>query len=397
MLGKVNAAVAPLRAALDTAQWKVLRGVLQAIPTDCSTPIGSEMVRVAVDVMIEECSFNTAYERSFVVRRALHAADVSKWLVRALKSSRPGSTAIRRLVMLAEMLATSEEGRTRIGRARGVGAIVRAWCAHPNFVEAPAALSALCAGHIDNISRLMRSGGIAVACTAIDVALQDDIPKLLNQSLLLLGLCTICTPDRRTGAKSLVPFVRSVIVSMTAATKRTPLAHAVNIIGNIAECWRKEGRGFDIADPHGITGDIVNAWAGSARNRDIVNASAWALNGLLQARKVKTSPPQLYSLVSRSGSRVAAVRALRDTLEEMEDVFDDSASEITHSCLLSELSSFDDMDVPSSPLRGVKRAANWSSSEESVAPSTPKRARKMDDSEDPGMRGSPVSVRHVAV
>eukprot|EP00171_Calliarthron_tuberculosum_P021306 IDg21306t1 len=342
MLAEVNAAVAPLRTALED------------------------------DALIEECAFSTAFERSFVVRRALHAADASKWLVAALHGARAASPPLRRLIMLVEMLATTEEGRSRLGRASGVGALVRAWRADPRCADAPAALAALCAGHIDNISRFMRAGGVAVACRAVDVALESGLHALLERALLLLGLAAVCTPDRCTGPMLLVPFIRKVVTATCASRQRGALAHAINVLANITECWRKEGRGFEIADPDNLAMEIAKAWADAPRNRSVVSAAAWALTGLFRIGKVDKAPELLDELLGRASDRIAAVRALRQSL------LDRLSAETAYPVppVKTTIVKKSTASKPAKTHRGVKRTGTAFSSDEVSPPSTPKRARR---------------------
>ncbi len=334
MLAEVNAAVDPLRIVLEDGQWRKLKTVLHAIPTRADTPRAVETIRVATDILIEECAFSTAFERAFVARRALHKADVASWIHAALTAVHPVSIVARRLVTLIESLATTEKGRTRLGRARIVDALIKVWKrAGPRVSHVPAALCALCSGHIDNISRVMRYGGIAVAEGVLHTIVRpvkehdssDDAPALTEEerrslecTLLLFGLLCICIPDKRSSNTQLVPVLRDVIRASLQLRERNALTHAMNIIGNIAECWRKEGRGFALTDCDNLAQDLVSAWTDSPRHKRVVCSAAWALTGLVRTSKLQAIPPALDRMLQHSSKTNASVRALRQAVADFQ-------------------------------------------------------------------------------
>lgn len=320
MLAEVNVFVAPLRDALENGNWSALRSILRALPTDSTTAVHADAIRLAADVLIEETSFAVAFERSYAVRRALHRADVSKWLHGALDVVRRGSHAQRRLVVLIELLATSEGGRTRLGKAGVVDVLVEVWRVSNGCPDVPRALATLCAGHIDNVSRLMRAGGVAVAIEAIEKALKEHKVATVDAALLTLGLVAICVPDHITDANALVPFIRGVIDQTRESRMRGTLAHALNVIANIAETWRKENRGFRVEDPEALAVSIADAWERSPRNRDVVSAAAWALDALMCAGLLAAPPRKLDSLLTFAGDRIASVRSLLCTVEDLSGV-----------------------------------------------------------------------------
>jgi len=367
MLTEVNRAVAPLRSALEADNWKALGVALHKISTTCTTANGngngngngnspgavsSETIRVATDILIDECAFGTAFERAYVVRRALHGVGVGKWLYTALMHVNPASPVSRRLVTLVECLATTEVGRGHLGRHRVIHALVSVW--NRSFSSTttinininihsgrgvsnlPAALCALCSGHLDNIARLMRIGGIATILRALESATSTTTntnaihgvgdTKLLSNTLLLLGLICICVPDKLTsnsGANQrLVPRISAIIRSLSGAKRpnKPLLAHAINVVANIAECWRKEGAGFLIDAPCGdeLLNNILRAWMIAPRNRQVANAAAWAITGLIRGGKSSVYTDikaHLDDILSNSSTSISAVRALRKLLE----------------------------------------------------------------------------------
>lgn len=383
MYTQVNATVEPLRDVLEFGEWKKLKSTLHSIPTCADTPQAVEIIRIATDYLIEECAFSTAFERAFVARRALHKADVATWIYAALTAVHPVSPVARRLVTLVESLATTETGRTALGRARIVDALIKVWKrAGPRGSHVPAALCALCSGHIDNISRVMRYGGIAVAETAARAVIkptlehnpesEGEIPALtveerrsLECTLLLFGLLCICIPDKLSSDTQFVPLVRDVIRASLKLNERTVMAHASNMIGNITECWRKEGRGFAIIDADNVAADFVSAWKESPRDKRLVCSVAWALTGLIRTSKVTTIPQDLGELLKCSSKTNASVRALRQAVAEFKVVsknvekVDDSPSKDESTALESYSSpcASESTEMQESiETRGVKRA-----------------------------------------
>lgn len=325
MLGQVDSVVAPLRQVLEDGEWRSLRSALNKLPKKVSTKspaLSVETMRVAADILIEECAVSTAFERAYIARQALHECGISNWVVPCLQAVSPSSVVARRLVTLVESLATTEIGRSALGKARCVTALVEIWSRAPRGAKVPAALCALCSGHIDNISRVMRYGGVGVAAAAIRSAMNEsdsgaESRRTIECSLLLLGLASICVPDLRTGATELVPLVREVVQYARDNNERMVLAHAINIIGNVAECWRKEGRGFEIADHQGLVSDTLDAWCAEPRDRRVVSAAAWALTGLIRAHDDVALPTGLDQVLANSSKSAGAVRALRKLVEEI--------------------------------------------------------------------------------
>lgn len=352
MLAESENLVRPLHTALEKGQWTKVQEFVQSLPTSWRKGENAVMldgIRCVADAMIEECSFRISFERACVARRALHEANVSDWIVAVLRNIHPASPVLRRLVMLVDMLATTEDGRTRIGNAKIVDLLVRLWRQSLNSTAIVATLATLCAGHIDNISRMMRNGGISLAMQVIEnivsplneVCREDNsddyytaspaerneaqpqekvrkIPRhevdLLERTLLLLGLACICTPERKGEQACVVPALLTVIRNAITCRAHTVLQHALNAIGNIGDCWLKEGGGYDIPSQCDIADEVAKGWAACPRNPQVISAAAWALCGIMRMNPEHASSSKICALVNDCCHETASVHALRKLL-----------------------------------------------------------------------------------
>ncbi len=317
MLAEVTEIVAPLRAALDAGDCRAAARAVHNVPTDvfkaANPGVVVEALRVAADALVEECDTHEA-------RTQMHEGDVATWVGAALRAVHPRSAAARRLVKLVQVLSGSDDGRRRLGKAGVVDTLIRIW-RRTDGAMAPEALCTLCSGSIENISRFMHRYGVCVAAGVITKAIavedeNDEVRETLNASLLLLGLVCVCTPDVRTGGVQLIPLIHRAVTQV----RGTALLHALAVVANVAEQWRKEGEGFDIFDGDELAATVCDAWGEVGKDQDMTGAAAWALTGLIRAEKVSIIPERLHTLLANVSDDMSAIRALQDAVAKHKPV-----------------------------------------------------------------------------
>lgn len=279
-----------LQAHLEAQKWKAAVKVLKTIPTSIpkNSPPHSissclELVRAAADSLVEICDFKTAFESALPTRRALLDADLISWAVSALNGFSFDERIVARLATVLGLLGIGAEGRGCIGCAGAVDALALVWKSHPSCIEIVNALVSLCAGHIDNVSRMMRRRGIQTAITVLkDTRFQNRL-SLREQTLVLLSLCSICAPDNDEEASQLVPTLLTVIKDDSQRRKGRIDYHALLVLANIADCWSKEGCGYNLGPLEPLITSVITAWQLARTSREMAYAASWALTALTAA------------------------------------------------------------------------------------------------------------------
>lgn len=280
-----------LETALDSRDWSSLYQTLSTIPTSLPpncTPqkilVCLEEARTAADILVEACDFSIAFESAFNTRTALLGTQTPQWAVAALKGFTFDERVTSRLAALLASLGIGADGRGIVGNIGAVDHLALAWKEHPACIHIVTALSSLCAGHIDNVSRVMRRRGISTALQVLcDSEFRENIP-LIEATLLLIGMCAICMPDHKGEAAQMVPTLLSVL-AYAIETKRSLVAkHAVMALANIADCWRKEGVGYHLGDVSVVVEAVVDAWQAGRKSKGMASAASWALAALSERR-----------------------------------------------------------------------------------------------------------------
>jgi len=204
--------IAQLAHALDAQQWSKAHRLIQAVPTCLDKQSSAQQmaatldyVRAAADTIREACDFSTSFEAAYVTRRALLRRGVVSWAVRALDGFAHFAQLVAKLAAVLQLLGIGIEGRCMIGSASAVDKLTLLWATHPSCVELVSALLSLCAGHIDNVSRFMRRRGISKAVHVLTHEQHRLNPKLVQQTLVLIGFCAVCTPDNQVESAVLLP------------------------------------------------------------------------------------------------------------------------------------------------------------------------------------------------
>lgn len=304
-----------LRTALETHNWTTVKRALSAQPTvlpphptprQIATLLNT--VRTVADSLFEASSFATAFETSFATRRALHGAGAAVWAIAALRGFAPFHNVVAPLAEVLRLLGVGAEGRGLVGKHGGVDLLTKLWHRHTDCLEIVSALVSLCPGHIDNVSRTMRQRGLVVA---IDVLQRENIlanPPLLRSTLILIGMCAICTPDNKDEGTRLVPAVVQVLEKLNAENKHPDVAQqALSALANVGDCWLKEHNGYEIAEPRRVAVAVVDTWAKNKGSKSIAAQAARALLALLSSHSAVNNallaePRTLFELTSQTRS-----------------------------------------------------------------------------------------------
>eukprot|EP00737_Agarophyton_chilense_P001809 gb/GEZJ01002047.1/.p2 GENE.gb/GEZJ01002047.1/~~gb/GEZJ01002047.1/.p2 ORF type:complete len:556 (-),score=72.18 gb/GEZJ01002047.1/:2243-3910(-) len=276
-----------LRAALDACDERKLKAIISQSPTSLPQSedplvIASclEQVRVTADLFIEACDYDTAFETAVDTRSALISAQVLPWTVAVLKNFAFDERVVSRIALTLAHLAGGLEPRGEVGSAGAVDQLAIAWRSHPSCISIIQALISLSTGHIDNISRFMRRRGITTAVNALNTPEIAQNTSLVEHILVLVGLCTICTPDNRSEGAALVPAILGALKSRNHRKRIGVAKHAFRAIANIAECWTKEKAGYDLGDKHSLVQLIITCWISTPNSRDMALAASWATAAL---------------------------------------------------------------------------------------------------------------------
>lgn len=271
--------LALLRDALDSQEWSTAAKVLNTLPVEL--PVGQnhvtiakgiDTVRASTDALIEVCTFVSSFDAVYQARETLVAHGAIKWAAKALVGFKNNSTVVSRLATLLCLLGLSTRGRTYVGITGAVDVLTKTWRKEVGNLQLVTALGSLCAGHIDNVSRVMRQKGISAAIDVLRDQNYADYWDLLEKILILVGFCTICTPDREREANELVPSIIGVLEKANAQNKPNTAVHAIIALGNIGDCWIKERDGYNIPQPTRLVDALVKAWATFPRAAKLIEA-----------------------------------------------------------------------------------------------------------------------------
>lgn len=281
------AVIVALRNAIENKQWPVVKKQLSAVQTSLppratGTQIARALdaIREVADAFAEVCSFRTAFETAYHARRGLLKAGVCEWAVATLDGFKFFVPVIERVATVIGLLGTGVEERSHVGNTGAIDLLTTLWHKHPRCLELVSALSSLCSGHIDNVSRTMRQRGLVVAMNVLKDPESLDDHHLIERTLLYIGLCAICTPDNEHEGIAMVPTLIDILERVTEAGLPQVSEHAISAIGNISDCWLKEEHGYAIPDHTRLVKAIANSWSAFPRSRSTANCASHTLLSL---------------------------------------------------------------------------------------------------------------------
>lgn len=318
-----------LRTTLDNKDWRSLKHCLSHLPTTLpphatSTQIATSLnlVRGAAESISEVSSFTTAFETSFETRRALLRSGVCDWAIAALHSFSVFRPVVSTLSSVLGLLGVGADGRSHVGKKGGVDLLTKLWHRHPDCVEIVSALVSLCPGHIDNVSRTMRQRGLVVAFDILQKPDATANPELVRYTLILVGMCAICTPDNPDEAKRLVPAVLDVLERLNQDRRIPDVAQqAIAALANVSDCWLKEAVGYEIAEPQRLCAALIDTWKRNKTSTAIASATSRALISLLSSHSavkdvIFAKPDTLHALTSKVASMSSTNCALHEIIAQ---------------------------------------------------------------------------------
>ena len=276
-----------LQNALDASNFTKVEQLVLSIPTSISPSSSSidiartlERIRRTIDLLIQALDFNLSFETSYHARNRLLSTQIPHWGVQIQRSFSFNAQLMARLAAFMQLLATSADGRNIVGRVEYVDDLAKNWKNNPHCVNTVNALATFCSGHIDNVSRCMRRGAITTALSVLENSeLLSVNPALVNETVVLLGLCAICTPDNKREAQIVVPTL--TVLLQTPDLNVNLIASLLTTLANIFDCWTKEHTGYEVSHPHDIVRLAVQHWTAHADHQEITSAAAWLLLSML--------------------------------------------------------------------------------------------------------------------
>lgn len=316
-----------LRHALEKKEWTVVKRQLGSVPTFLPAHASGleiaealDTVRQVADVLVEVCSFRTAFETAYEARRGLLRAGVCEWAVNVLKGFRVFLPVVERIATVLGLLGIGIEERSRVGKSGAVDLLTTLWRDNPLCLEAVSTLASLCAGHIDNVSRIMRQRGLVVAMHFLNDPDSIAHHELVKKTLLLVGQCAICTPDNPQEACAMVPSLLTIVGRLTDAGLPQIVEHAISAFANITDCWLKENYGYSIPNYKNLVVDIIKAWSAFPRSRTLASSCSRALLSLMsihcEARAAVSGESEtVLGLLDGCRQKSTTIQALRDAIK----------------------------------------------------------------------------------
>jgi hypothetical protein len=349
----------------------------------------------------DACDFAITFERSFANREALLASSsgipsAAEWIISTLRLTRFAPPNVNAACSALRRLGSSLEGRSEVGRRRGVAVLLDVWRRYSSNIHIVEALVVLCSGHVDNISRFVREDGIEQALGVCESAHTPGVCEseqawraLKQEALLLLGVCCVCLPDEGRGGK-LVTTVVAVLRDAVRAgeySSRLLVANALGCLANVGEAVARDLYmtreteqtplpGYDVPNPDQVVSQIVKAWSMWPSEWTIVSPAAWALVAMKRAGQVSmqdllAEEKVVASLILKCSEMSSSVRALRRIMKNTDEA-DKSPADLP----LSK-STCDCGATPSRPRASKKRsAANIADVSSPVTPAA-KRVRRL--------------------
>lgn len=284
MTRTTRADIAKLREALYQEKWSTVKQLIVNLPTTLPPKASSselaavlDTVRTAADCFTEACTFTCAFDTVYMARETLIQLGVCEWAANALKSFQEVISVAVPIANVLSVLALSTNGRHHIGSTGAVDLLTKIWRKHPSCEEIVNSLSSLCCGHIDNVSRTMRQRGIVVAIDILNDERYMDNPRLLGKVLLLVGFCTICTPDNTDESKTLVPAIITALKRLNEARMPSVAVRAISALGNMGDCWLKESYGYEFSDAKSLIDAVFATWMANPRSTMVTEAASRTL------------------------------------------------------------------------------------------------------------------------
>lgn len=268
----------PIQHALDSQNFRKLSQLILSHPPKLpANQIGEtlEKFRRIADTLIQSLDPKLSFETAYHARSSLLSTPIPTWVVHAFRVFSFDPLITARLSVLMQHLGMCAEGRGTVGSVGGVDQLAVAWSGRLECVEIVGALVALCSGHIDNVSRCMRRRAITTAVQVIEDEEFNDQLILLEQTVVLLGLCAICTPDNEKEAAMLVPALQQLLVRSMNCRRARLQVKILSTLANIFDCWNKEQNGYHISDPDNLVEHVIEAWTCYPSMKEMAGAAVW--------------------------------------------------------------------------------------------------------------------------
>lgn len=285
----------------------------------------------------DACDFAVSFEAAFAHREALlrpsgTTPNAAQWVVRTLHFTLFAPANVVAAAMALRRLGSSLQGRSLIGRQRGVAVLLKTWRQYQNNGAVVEALSVLCNGHVDNVSRFVREDGIEQSLKVLES--DNAASSLKGEVLLLLGVCCVCLPDEGKGGKLVATVVSTLQKAVQERTHSSRLlaANALSCLANVGEATARDMYmtrdtkhsplpGYDVPEPLKVMTSILEAWNAWPCMWNIVSPAAWALVAMIRANQLSLDVSnETLSLLTHLSSSCAvqssSVRALEDMMRE---------------------------------------------------------------------------------
>lgn len=309
---------------------KAISQLQSSLPQEVdSTAISNciEEIRSVADILIEACDFDTAFETAVFARTALIQARILTWAVSVLKNFSFDERVISRIALALAHLGIGAESRGQIGDSGAVDQLAILWKTYPSSYDIVHSLVSLCAGHIDNMSRVMRRRGISTAIKILLDPRNTSNSKLVERTMVLIGLCSICIPENRYEASTLVPAILVAWERMEKRKRTATTQHALICIANIADCWTKENTGYDLGKIDYLVRNIAESWKKAPRCKEMAFTASWALSALY------ARDPKIFSSTTfRENEIVRVIKQWKDCLKSSRFVY--NLIPVSNQCLL---------------------------------------------------------------
>lgn len=294
------------------------------------------------------CEVATNMDAAFTTREGLLAAGVVKPLLDAVSLSAPFPPNAVEAAAAIRYIAAGSDGRDQVGARKGVKALLDVWKVHPHEKTFAQALVMLCSGHIDNISRFMREGGMQFAMemwanfaqpasdsteageqsknhvAKVSGALSSASREVIEETLILVGVCCVCLPDAPEAEAAagyepcmdtLIPSLLKVLSSAVADRRHGVriATHALSALANIGEATARECvmsnryvpneivpvDGFRFEDSASLAAAICGCWQTWPNSKRIVCAASWALCSLHRASYISLDSGNAQTVLLR--------------------------------------------------------------------------------------------------
>lgn len=284
--------LAQLEASLQKNDWpavsKALRELPTALPVEKSKEnIASalELARSTADTLAESCDFSLSFERTFATRAGLLTTRAIEHATALLTTFAFEHRITDRIAHFFASLATTNAARNMLGERHVLQKLTSTWSRRAHSVPLLRALVALTSAHVDNISIVIRMGGMTTAIkTLTDTQWSPSTHDVLEHTVRLIAMCAIATPTENTQDKhSLIPTLTHTLRKASEDDCTAIANHTLMALANIGDCHIKEHEGYSIEPFEDMVDAILSTWRAHAGDSDIAMSASWALVALSKA------------------------------------------------------------------------------------------------------------------